>query len=62
MIKLSKLINYNIIIIYVNRFIKINYFILIINKIIIKGTINLFINNVYKLYEFSYSIVFNYNS
>ena len=33
------------------------HFILIINKIIVKGTINLFINNIYKLYGFSYFII-----
>ena len=45
----------------VNRLTKIKYFILIINKFISKNIINLFINNVYKLYKFSYFIVFNYS-
>ena len=49
-IKLSESIKYNIIIVYVDRLIKIKYFILIIYKIIVKDTINLFVNNVYKLY------------
>ena len=61
MIKLFKFIKYNIIIIYVNRLIKIKYFILIINKIITKNITDLFINNIYKLYRFSYFIVFNYS-
>ena len=52
---------YNIIIVYVDRLIKIRYFILITNKIIAKDTINLFINNIYKLHRFPHFIIFNYN-
>ena len=33
-----------------------------INKIIVKDIIDLFINNIYKLHKFFYSIIFNYNS
>ena len=58
--KLSKSIKYNTIIVCIKRLIKIKDFILIINKIVVKNIINLFINNVYKLYKFFYFIVFNY--
>ena len=51
---------YNIIIIYINRLTKMRHFILIINRIIVKGTVNLFVNNVYKLYRFPYLIVSDY--
>ena len=60
-IELIESIKYNAIIIYINKLIKIEYLILIIDKIIIKDIINLFINNIYKLHGFFYSIISNYN-
>ena len=51
---------YNIIMICVDRLIKIRYFVLIINKIIAKGTADLFITNVYKLHRFSDTVISNY--
>ena len=60
MVGLLESMRHNIIIIYVNRLTKIKYFMLIINKIIAKGTANLFITNVYKLHGFPNIVVSNY--
>ena len=50
---------HNIIMIYVDRLIKIRYFISIINKIIAENITNLFVINVYKLYGFPSIIISN---
>ena len=43
--------------VYIDRLIKIRHFISIINKIIAEGITNLFIINIYKLYNFLNIIV-----
>ena len=50
---------HNAIMVYVDRLTKIKHFIFIINKITAENTANLFIINVYKLYNFANIIVFN---
>ena len=59
MVRLSKFIGYNAIIVYVDRLTKIRHFISIINEIIAEGIINLFVINVYKLYNFLSTIISN---
>ena len=51
-IGLLKSIEYNAIMIYVNRLTKMRHFVSTINEITAKGTANLFINNVYRLHGF----------
>ena len=60
MVGLSESMGYNIIMIYIDRLTKIRYFILIIIEITAEGTINLFINNVYKLHGFPAIVVLDY--
>ena len=57
MIRLSKSIDHNVIIVYIDRLIKIRHFISIINKIIAEGTANLFVTNIYKLHGFPSIII-----
>ena len=51
---------YNIIIIYIDYFIKIRYFITIRNNIFTKDTAHLFINNIYALYRSPKTILSDY--
>ena len=51
---------YNIIIIYINYFIKIRHFIAIRNNIFTQDTAHLFINNIYALYGFPKTIISNH--
>ena len=59
MIRLPKFISHNAIMVYIDKLIKIKHFISIINEITAKGTANLFIINMYKLYGFLSIIVSN---
>ena len=60
MVGLPESMRHNAIMVRVDRLIKIRHFVLTINKIIAKGTANLFITNVYKLHGFSNIVVSNY--
>ena len=59
-INLSKSYDYDIILIFINRFIKINYFIFYIKIIIISNFIKIFLNYIIYFHEFSDSIILNY--
>ena len=59
-INLSKSYDYDIILIFINWFIKINYFIFYIKIIIISNFIKIFLNYIIYFHEFSDSIILNY--
>ena len=60
MVGLLESMGHNAIIVCVDRLTKIRYFMLTINKIIVKGTANLFITNIYKLHGFPNTVISNY--